>query len=137
MEPAQKKQRTEAAQGAGVARGPKADELNTIMTAWLVDQHHEHVDKHAALLDVYSKVEARASRLSRRVQRADLEIDNLHTRLHQEMVDGQRLLTVALEMLEGIPEAQRAAWGRRIGEAIGGDIVHLVADEQLSETESE
>jgi len=136
MEPAQKKQRTEASAGS-VTRGPKSDELNTIMTEWLVTEHHRQVDKHAALLEVYAKVESRASRLSRRVQRADLEIDNLTTRLHQEMMDGQRLLTVALEMLEGIPEAQRAAWGRRIGEAIGGDIVHLVAEEELSETESE
>jgi len=137
MEPAQKKQRTERAEGSATIRATPADELNTVMTEWLVTQYHTHVDKHAALLEVYAKVEARASRLSRRVQRADLEIDNLNTRLHQEMMDGQRLLTVSLEMLEMIPEEQRAAWGRRIGEAIGGDIVVLTAEEDLSETESE
>jgi len=140
MEPAQKKQRTTSVESSTqtVPKAKRSDELTHVMLNWATDKVADLSESVNAWRDAHDEVQGRATRFFETTHRQAFEIDILTDRLHNEQMDNQRLIALALEMLGVIPEDRREAFGRRLTAVVGGnEIIDLTTEEALSDTESE
>lgn len=106
---------------------------------YYTEQYHEDRERLTELRGAYTRIEDQLTRVYHDARVIERDNERLQDRLHRSIIEGDGILTVALEMIRLVPEDQRSAFMGRITMLLAGppEVIDLVTDEELTDSDED
>jgi len=129
MTPPVKKQRTEAPAPTRMSYD-RSGELMTSMLMWSVDRHHADQDRIAAISERLRVAEHQVEVLQQAHAHASEAARDAQDRLHREITDYDRLLSLTIRLLQETPQDTQERYGNWLAALMANTVIDLTADEE-------